>query len=106
MRRGPAPHLWKSGPDPERHERYRAWQQQRNQARWRGEIWHLTFEEFLEIWQDRWSQRGRLAGDLCLTRRQRHLPWQRDNVELMIRRECFARQHNEMYLARMKRNEL
>lgn len=86
-RPGPRPHLWRSGPDPEQHRRYLIWLQQRNQAQWRGEIWHLSFEEWLKAWGDRFDQRGRSSTSLCLTRRDATLPWSAGNVHVITRRQ-------------------
>jgi len=89
---GPQPHLWKTGPDPERHLRYRAWLQQRNQARWRGEVWNLSFEAWLAIWGDQWQHRGRERHHLCLTRRDYTLPWDETNAEVVTRQAHNQRQ--------------
>lgn len=96
-RPGPRPHLWKSGPDPDHHERYKAWLQQRNQAQFRGESWYLDFPTWCEIWGDRWPRRGRRRGDFCMTRRDRTRPWCQHNVEIMPR-GLHARQQGQLRL--------
>lgn len=92
MPRGPQPQVWVSGPDPLRHLQYRAFIQQRNQARWRGEIWYLTFEQWLDLWQDQYHLRGRSVTSRCLTRRDYQQPWSVDNAEVVSRQEHNRRQ--------------
>jgi hypothetical protein len=92
------PHLWKTGPDPERHHRYDIWLQQRNQAEWRGEEWDLSFEQWLVLWEPDWHRRGRTRGCMCMTRRDWDQPWSADNVEI-ITREQHARHQRERRLA-------
>jgi hypothetical protein len=82
---GPRPHVWRSGPDPERHRRYRAWIQQKNQAQWRGEDWQLSFEDWLMLWGTDFDRRGRGSKNLCLTRWDLDAPWTKDNCILMER---------------------
>ncbi len=83
--RGPRPHVWKIGPDPELHAKYRVWLQQRNQALWRGEGWHIDFDVWCEIWGDQWHNRGRERGTMCMTRRDWSEPWTEDNAIIVTR---------------------
>lgn len=92
------PHLWKSGPDPEQHRLYKAWLQQRNQARWRGETWHLTFKEWIEVWGDLIDQRGRTRDSYCLTRQNYDRDWTRDNVIVLPRRAHNNQQRRQKWL--------
>jgi len=89
-RPGPRPHLWLvKGEIP--HQQYIAWQRMSCQARFRGEEWQLTFEQFQTIWGDQWSQRGRRSHSLCLTRRDPEQPWDNQNTELVTRLESLRR---------------
>ncbi len=90
---GPRPHVWRSGPDPLRHEQYIAWLKARAQANFRGEGWTMTFEEFEAMWnQDgSWHQRGRAADDLMMTRRDSGSPWSKDNCYIELRRDHLRR---------------
>ena len=81
------PHLWKTGPDPERHHRFDTWIQQRNQAQWRSEEWDLDFETWLAIWEPHWHLRGRCRGHMCMSRIDWDLPWSADNVAIITREE-------------------
>lgn len=90
--RGPRPHIWITGPDPERHRRFVAWARARAQAHYRGEIWQLTFEEWEEAWGDLWSRRGRGRDDLMLGRQDWHAPWRLNNVHVITRTEFFEKQ--------------
>lgn len=89
---GPRPLLWTTGPDPIRHQRYIAFGRAKCQAEWRGEGWLLTFEQYEEIWGDRWHLRGRTKDTLCLSRIDYDLPWSQDNVEIITRRQHNQRQ--------------
>jgi hypothetical protein len=43
------PYMWITGPDLVTHLQYRAYVQQRNQARWREETWTLTLEQYQQL---------------------------------------------------------
>lgn len=88
--RGPRPHTWLVGPDQVLHEKYKAFVQQRNQARWRGEDWHLEFETWCDLWQDTWDQRGRLGHEYCMTRRDPNQPWDEHNAIVTTRQRANA----------------
>lgn len=88
--RHPRPHLWKTGPDPDLRQRYYLWLQQRNQALWRGEGWHIDFADWMELWQPYWHLRGRSRGHMCMSRQDWSLPWTLDNV-IIVTRETHAR---------------
>ena len=85
--RHPRPHLWIMGPDPELRVKYYAWLQQRNQALWRSEDWHIDFDSWLALWGDAWPLRGRTKGSMCMTRKDWSLPWTLDNVHVITRSE-------------------
>ena len=92
---GPKPHRWLVGPDPERHARHQPWHKARSQANFRGEIWQLTFDEWLNIWGNKWSQRGRASQDYCMVMIDRDLGWVLGNVEVIKRREHLQRMAQE-----------
>ena len=96
---GPRPHIWKSGPDLQRHEQYTAFLRQRAQANFRKEQWQLTFEQFVTLWQDLWTQRGRTSTDLCMSRWNYDLPWNVENCKIMSRGE-HVRVSSEIKIAR------
>ena len=83
----PRPQQWKSGPDPDLHDRYVAWLRARSQARYRGEAWNMEFDDWVVVWGDQWHRRGRSRGQLQLVRVDWELPWHPDNVVLMDREE-------------------
>lgn len=91
---GPRPDRW-IVQDPQLHELHQPWHKARAQAHYRGEEWQLTFEEFAELWDGKWDQRGRQRHDLCMTRRDWHAGWTRANCEIVTRlewaRRCTAR---------------
>ena len=90
--RGPRPHVWQIGPDPELHVKWRVWGQQKNQAQWREEGWTIEFADWCRIWDQsgQWLNRGRVRGTYCMTRLDWSLPWTVDNV-VIVPREQHAR---------------
>jgi len=60
------------------------------QAKMRGEAVELTLDDWHTVWGDLWFQRGRGIDDYCLTRKDWNLPWSRDNVEILQRKEHFS----------------
>lgn len=86
-RPGPRPETWLSGPDETRHEQHIAWRQQKNQAQFRGETWLLAFDDWIELWGDRWLDRGRQKGCYCMTRKDWELPWTRANAHVITREQ-------------------
>ena len=92
---GPRPLIWRTCPDPVRHAQYVAWGRARAQALFRQEGWAMTFAEFVEIWGEDWSRRGRDSDALCMTRSDWDLAWMPGNVELITRAE-----HNRRTAAR------
>ena len=95
------PHVWVTGPDPERHARYRIWAQQRNQAQWRGEEWDLDFDTWLQLWEPLWHLRGRCRGSWCMSRLDWDLPWSAANVAIITREEHAQLQSRAKSLGRL-----
>lgn len=89
--RGPKPDRWIVGPDAERHERFQPWHKARAQANYRGEIWDLTFDQWYDIWGDKWDQRGRGADQYCMVLIDPDHGWTVNNVEVITRREHLQR---------------
>jgi hypothetical protein len=86
------PQRWKTGPDLRTHLQYRAWVQQRNQAIFREEGWRVTFEEYQDLWQDHWEQRGRLSTSYMMTRANADRPWSWANCVVITRQQHGQRQ--------------
>jgi hypothetical protein len=86
------PYMWVTGPDPRTHAQYRAWVQQRNQARWREEIWCLTFDQYQLLWAELWHLRGRLSTSYMMTRIDGDLPWSQANSIVITRQQHGQRQ--------------
>lgn len=93
-RPGIRPHTWKVQGFVA-HEQYRAWQRAKAQANFRKEGWHITFEQWQQIWQGQWENRGRSCDSVCMTRQDRSQPWTYDNVKIITRLEHYKQQHNE-----------
>lgn len=80
------PENYVTGPDPVRRNKYYAWIKHRNQARFRGEDYDLTFEDWCTLWTDeRWEQRGKKSENLCLCRTDRTASWSLANCEIVPR---------------------
>lgn len=86
-RNGPRPHVWRVGPDEFKHSMYHPWQMSKAQAVFRNEVWNLTFEEYHDIWADKWKERGRGKDDYCQSRKDPNGPWDKDNMIIITRRE-------------------
>jgi hypothetical protein len=89
---GPRPHTWITGPDEEKHDMYHPWQLVKAQAKFRGEDFNLTFEDFYELWEGYWKFRGRDPEDLCMTRKDSSQAWSRANCSIITRREHLQNQ--------------
>lgn len=57
-----------------------------------GEEWHLTWEQYVSIWEGRWHLRGTFKGSYVLTKRDQTEDWHIDNVEVLPRLEQWRRQ--------------
>lgn len=90
-RSGPRPELWKHGRDPQVRAQNLAFLRMRAQARFRGEAFELTFEDFQQLWQGHWHQRGRDRESTQLIRRDVRQPWNLANCELTNRGEFLDR---------------
>jgi hypothetical protein len=108
-RPGPAPHLWKSGPDPRRHEMYLAWTQQKNQAQWRKKQgidvseWQLSFDDFADMWENVWEQRGRSHDSYCMMRVDPEGNWDLANTVVVPRLAQLA--HQKHLVEKKKQNQ-
>jgi hypothetical protein len=78
--------------DPVDHARHIAFLKSRSQALYRQEGWLMTIEEYFEIWRpEAWCLRGKKANDLCMIRRDRSLPWSRNNCLIVTRYQQITR---------------
>ena len=90
-RKGLYPQLWKSGPSDVDHRLYIDCQRARAQARYRGEEWAITEDEYIALWRqdDLYKLKGRGIGCLCMSRVDARLPWTIDNVVIVARLKMF-----------------
>lgn len=86
------PHTWCTGSDPIKHAMYHPWQVAKAQAVFRKEEWSLSFDEYYTMWLPLWDKRGRRPDDMCMTRRDIALPWDKANTQIITRSEHFKRQ--------------
>jgi hypothetical protein len=90
-RQGIRPHTWKvQGEIP--HKQYTAWLRAKAQARYRGEQWDLTFDEFQTLWHGYWSRRGRGTLSYVMSRHDPDGAWDTTNAACMQRIEYLKRQ--------------
>jgi hypothetical protein len=86
------------------HRLYTDCQRARAQAKYRGESWTITEEQYIAIWRkdDQYLKKGRGPNDLCLTMCDPELGWHLDNVEIIDRlvhyknQGLMRRQHREL----------
>jgi len=86
------PQVWKCGPDPYKHRMYIPFLKVKAQARYRQEEFELDFEEFYQLWNGHWDQRGRHSDNLVMTRIDWGSPWAQDNIVLITRKEQCQKQ--------------
>jgi hypothetical protein len=86
-KKGPRPHVWICGPDQYKHQMYVPWMKARAQARFRQEEWTLTFDEYFDLWNGKWHERGRDRDSLCMTRHAWSEAWSKDNAVIIERHE-------------------
>lgn len=68
-----------------------AWLRMKAQAKYRNELFSLTWEDFKTLWtDDNWARRGVGSEDLALTRTQEDGAWVLSNVEIVERRQHLA----------------
>jgi hypothetical protein len=67
----------------------------RAQAKFRKEEFTLTWDEYQEIWADKWHLKGRASDDLCLSRIDWAKGWNIDNVSLVFRVDHLRKQCKE-----------
>lgn len=59
----------------------------RSQAKFRKELFTLTWDRFQELWESKWHQRGLSNTSLCMTRTDHRMPWSDDNTIITTRLE-------------------
>lgn len=92
---GPFPSVWTHPYDKERTLCHRGWSRAKAQAKYRGEDWQLTADDWKAIWTpELHARRGRGTDDLCLFRIDSEKSWHKDNVILITRRAQLIRQHH------------
>lgn len=84
-----SPEKTRFGRDAISRDQHIAWQRHRCQARFRGESYELSFDEWQELWRGQWHLRGRGSTDLCLTRIDFDGEWAIHNVVVCSRKRHF-----------------
>jgi len=77
------------GTDLMRRDRWVAYQKHRAQAKYRGESYELSWEEWDHLWEHCWEQRGRGRKNLCLSRIDFGGEWAIHNVVVVSRQRHF-----------------
>ena len=98
--KGTQPSLWRFPNDSVKRAKALGWVRAKCQAKFRGEQWDITEEDWIYIlWTDQlWARRGRKSQDLCLIRDDSKAAWSMDNVMIVTRRTQLVIQnyHPEM----------
>jgi hypothetical protein len=76
----------------------------RAQARFRGEVFALTFEEYQQLWLGLWQRKGRGADDLCMVRDDPEGGWILTNCQVIPRIDHLRRQR-QLYKDKRKWQE-
>lgn len=74
-------------PDQEKVAKNKAYCRAVCQARYRGEAWSLTREEYFHIWGEYWPLRGRSVNDYCMIMRNPKIGWTADNAMIVKRKD-------------------
>jgi hypothetical protein len=74
--------------------------QMKAQAKFRGEEFVLTWQEFQDKWQGKWHLRGRESNSLCMTRLDWDGAWDNDNTIIVERIEHLRIQTQHRVAAR------
>lgn len=83
---------WKTGPDPITHDKYYAYMKHKAQAKYRGEDYSLTWEQWDQLWPtELFVRRGRKSHDLVLMQTDTDLGWHQTNVSVVERIEHLRR---------------
>jgi len=86
--RYPMPDEWKSGPDPIEHDKYYGWKKHQAQAKFRGEDYELTWEDWQALWPTEvWLKRGRSKDCYTMYRRNCSEPWSTHNVVICLQQD-------------------
>jgi hypothetical protein len=86
------PETWKSGPTPEQRDKYYAWLKHRAQARYRGEQYDLTWEQWDNLWtSDLFANRGKRADNWVIMRNKLSDSWNINNCEIVLRSDQLKR---------------
>lgn len=75
--------------DPEKHQQHWAWMRKRIQAKYRGEEWTISIEEFFDLWDKSglWHNRGRHRDASAMFMIDPEKGWHTWNVEIVNRSE-------------------
>ena len=94
---GPRPQTWKHGPSQALKDLNMAFLRARAQAKYRGEEWRLTFDEFRDKWAGRYPETGIQSHCIVMVRSDPQGAWSFANTELMRRGD------NQARMAQLKR---
>lgn len=81
--------------DPQQHRLHYSWLRARCQAKYRNEDWHITLEQYLDIWQGLVHLKGRSGDCLVMTRCDTTQPWTIDNIALITRADQMGRRNRQ-----------
>jgi len=83
-------------PDQEKRNRYYAYLKHKSQAKYRGETYLLTKEDWFDLWPtELFEQRGRGSQNLCLSRIDPFGDWTVSNVHIITREEFLKKKRKD-----------
>jgi hypothetical protein len=86
------PDKWITGPCELTHDKYYAWLKHKAQAKFRGEDYQLSWDDWQSIWSDDdFLLRGRSKESLCLQKIDLEDTWNKNNVIVAPRYEYLKR---------------
>ena len=79
-------------PDRELQRKRNIFHRQRAQAKYRGEVWNIDFEQWWGLWEPYWDLRGRRPSDYCIRQLDNDFGWEMHNLEICERSTFFREQ--------------
>ena len=75
---------------------YGVYMRQRANARGRGILWEISFEDWWSVWQQsgKWEERGREAHQYCMSRKNDDGPYSVENVRIVTMKENSQERHH------------
>ena len=106
------PHTWATGTDPLKHEMFFEWHLSRAQYNYRYKHkldpgqWKLEFEDWCNLWEGKWHNRGRKADNFCISKINPEGDWTKNNIEIIERSHHTRKQADFKRLKKAREEKL